>query len=122
MDDISYRGVTATLAYQPVFVNESSGSSHQFGVLYIVAADTLGTSAVALINQERIISTGFIIGIGAAFFGTAFMILRWNKRLSDAVKEKTADLVSTNLQLTSANERLSFTVQGAGGSDQHRRS
>jgi signal transduction histidine kinase len=104
--DISYRGVTATLAYQPVYVNESSGSSSQFGVLYIVAADTLGTSAVALINQERIISSGIIIGIGAAFFGTAFMILRWNKRLSDAVKEKTEDLVSTNLQLTSANEQL----------------
>ncbi len=104
--DISYGGITATLAYQPVFVNESSGSSSQFGVLYIVAADTLGTSAVALINQEQNISTGIIIGIGAAFFGTAFMILRWNKRLSDAVKEKTEDLVSTNLQLTSANEQL----------------
>jgi signal transduction histidine kinase len=106
VDDISYRGVTATLAYQPVFVNESSGRSSQFGVLYVVAADTLGTSAVALINQQRLISTGLIIGIGTAFFGTAFMILRWNKRLSDAVKEKTTDLISTNIQLTSANEQL----------------
>ncbi len=106
VDDISYRGVSATLAYQPIFLNESSRESVQFGVLYVVASDALAANAVALVNQQRLLSTGFIVGIGVAFFGTAFMILRWNKRLGDAVKEKTADLVSTNLQLSSANEQL----------------
>ncbi len=106
VDDISYKGVSATLAYQPVLVNDSSGRSHQFGVLYIVAADTLTGNAVALINQQRLVSTAIIIGIGATFFGTVFMILRWNKRLGDAVGEKTKELVSANLQLSSANEQL----------------
>jgi signal transduction histidine kinase len=106
VDDISYKGISASLAYQPIFVNGSSSQPVQFGVLYVVATDTLGTSAVALIDQQRLLSTGFIIGIGATFFGTAFMILRWNKRLGDAVKEKTTDLVSANMQLSSANEQL----------------
>lgn len=106
VDDISYKGVTGTLAYQPVFVNDSTGRPHQFGVLYIATADTLAGSAVALINQQRFVSTAILIAIGATFFGTAFMILRWNKRLGDAVREKTKELVSTNLQLSSANELL----------------
>jgi len=106
VDDISYNGTTSTLAYQPVYVKESSGQTQQFGVLYISARDTLTASAVALINQQRFVSTAIIIGIGATFFGTAFMILRWNKRLGDAVTEKTQELVATNLQLSNANSQL----------------
>jgi len=106
VDDISYKGASSTLAYQPVFVNDSSDRPHQFGVLYITAPDTLTGSAVALINQQRFVSTAIIIGIGATFLGTAFMILRWNKRLGDAVSEKTKELVATNIQLSSANEQL----------------
>ena len=30
-------------------------------------------------NQQRLVSTAIIVGIGAMFFGTAFMILRWNR-------------------------------------------
>jgi signal transduction histidine kinase len=104
--DITYKGATGSLAYQPVYVNESSGHVEQFGVLYITASDTLTAASIALINQQRFISTAIIIGIGATFFGTAFMILRWNKQLGDAVRDKTRELVTTNLQLSSANDQL----------------
>jgi signal transduction histidine kinase len=106
VDDISYNGASGTLAYEPIDVNDSSGNVHQFGVLYITAADAVSASATALINQQRLVSTAIIVGVGATFFATAFMILRWNKRLGDAVNDKTKELVQTNLQLSAANEQL----------------
>lgn len=104
--DITVKNITGTLAYQPIIVTDSLGQTHQFGVLYITAVDTLTGSAIALINQERFVSTAIIVGIGATLFATAFMILRWNKRLGDAVSEKTRELVQTNLQLSTANTQL----------------
>ena len=101
--DITYQGTTATLAYQPIFVNATTSSGGQvpvqFGVLYITASDTLASSASALIGQERSVSLMIILGIAAVSAGLAVTTLRWNKRLDDAVREKTSDLLVANREL-----------------------
>jgi signal transduction histidine kinase len=101
--DISYQGASGTLAYQPIFVNATtiSGSEvpFQFGVIYVTATDTLASSAAALIGQERFVSLITILGIAAVSGGLAVTTLRWNKRLNDAVTEKTSDLVRANEEL-----------------------
>jgi signal transduction histidine kinase len=103
LQDISYRGSSGTLAYQPIFVNATTANGGhvpvQFGVLYVTASDTLAASAAALIGQERSASLLIVLGIAGVSGGLALTTLRWNKRLDDAVKQKTADLVSANSQL-----------------------
>lgn len=101
--DISYLGASGTLAYQPVFVNATTGNGGQvpveFGVLYVVATDTLASSAAALIGQERFVSLGLIVGIAVVSAGCAVAILRWNRNLDRAVREKTSDLLIANSEL-----------------------
>jgi signal transduction histidine kinase len=103
IQDISYRGSSSTIAYQPILVNATTASGSQipvqFGVLYVSAADTLAASAAALIGQEQTASLLIIFGIAGVAAGLALTMVRWNKRLADAVKEKTAGLVYANAQL-----------------------
>ena len=103
IQDITYRGNSSTLAYQPILVNATTPTGNQipvqFGVLYVTAPDALAASAVALISQERTASLLIVFGIAGVAAGLALTMLRWNRRLADAVKEKTAGLVYANAQL-----------------------
>ena len=100
IEDLSYRGASGTIAYQPVFVNATTSSGEeslvQFGVLYVTATDILGASAGALIEQQQLVSVLIIVGIAGVSGGVVVAMLRWNKRLDDAVREKTSDLIATN--------------------------
>ncbi|MDA4129694.1 MAG: ATP-binding protein [Thaumarchaeota archaeon] len=101
--DLSYRGASTTLTYQPLFVNATTSTgnqiSKQFGVLYVTASDTLATAADALIGQQQFVGMITIFGIVGVSVGLAVTTLLWNRRLNEAVKEKTADLVNANAQL-----------------------
>ncbi|MGI0090988.1 MAG: cache domain-containing sensor histidine kinase, partial [Nitrososphaerales archaeon] len=101
--DLSYKGASGTIAYQPIFVNATTSGGNQiplqFGVLYITATDTLAASAAVLIGQERSVSLIIIMGIASVSVGIAVTTLRWNKRLDDAVSEKTSDLLAANEKL-----------------------
>jgi signal transduction histidine kinase len=59
-----------------------------------------------LINQQRDFNLLIIGSIGAAAIGIAFLILNWNRRLSEIVKSKTAELEQANLSLQQAVEQL----------------
>ena len=75
IQDISFRGSSTTVAYQPMFVNATTATGTQipvqFGVLYVSAPDTLAASAVALIGQERTASLLIILGIAGVAAGLA---------------------------------------------------
>jgi signal transduction histidine kinase len=99
--DISVQGNTSTIAYQPV-----SFSGDNFAVLYIVTPHNIQGSVGPLINQQRDFNLLIIGSIGAVAIGIAFLILNWNRRLSEIVKSKTAELEQANLSLQQAVEQL----------------
>ena len=99
--DISLQGNTSTIAYQPV-----SFSGDNFAVIYIVTPHNIQGSVGSLINQQRDFNLLIIGSIGAVAVGIAFLILNWNRRLSEIVKLKTAELERANLSLQQAVDQV----------------
>jgi signal transduction histidine kinase len=103
--DFTYQGVSSTLAYAPVFVATSPNNEtnpQEFAVLYISAPDTLGALQASQIALQRNLSEAIILGAGASAVAASIIVLRWNRRLDIAVREKTAELASANERLTSS--------------------
>jgi signal transduction histidine kinase len=102
-EDLTFNNIGATLAYQPVdvTVTNSTGAefSQQFGVLYVVAANSLATNAAALIGQERLVTLIIILGIAGVSGALAFITLRWNRRLDELIDLRTSDLLTANENL-----------------------
>ena len=99
--DISLQGNTSTIAYQPV-----SFSGDNFAVIYIVTPHNIQGSVGSLINQQRDFNLLIIGSIGAVAVGIAFLILNWNRRLSEIDKLKTAELERANLSLQQAVDQV----------------
>ncbi|MDQ5843170.1 MAG: sensor histidine kinase [Thermoproteota archaeon] len=99
--DISFQGNTSTIAYQPV-----SFSGNNFAIVYVVTPHILQGPVMSLINQQRDFNLIMIGSIGAVAVGIAFLILGWNRRLSEMVKLKTAELEQANLALQRAYDQL----------------
>lgn len=99
--EITYLGKTSTIAYQPV-----SFSGDQFAVVYIVAPHKFQVTAGTLIDQQRNFNLVIIASVAAVAVGIAFLVLIWNKRLTAAVKSKTAELKYPNDSLQEAVEQL----------------
>ncbi len=99
--DISLQGNTSTIAYQPV-----SFSGDNFAVIYIVTPHNIQGSVGSLINQQRDFNLLIIGSIGTVAVGIAFLILNWNRRLSEIVKSKTAELERANLSLQQAVDQV----------------
>ena len=99
--DITFQGETATIAYQPVTIR-----GNEFAVLYITAPHKLAGNVAFLIDQQRTFNTILIIVIGAVAAGVAFLVLLWNKRLSDIVDLRTSELKTANRSLLDSNQQL----------------
>jgi hypothetical protein len=99
--DISLQDNTSTIAYQPV-----SFSGDNFAVIYIVTPHNIQGSVGSLINQQRDFNLLIIGSIGTVAVGIAFLILNWNRRLSEIVKLKTAELERANLSLQQAVDQV----------------
>jgi signal transduction histidine kinase len=99
--DISVQGNTSTIAYQPV-----SFSGDNFVVVYIVTPHNIQGSVGSLIDQQRDFNLLIIGSIGAVAVGIAYLILNWNRRLSEIVKLRTAELEQANLSLQQAVDQL----------------
>ncbi|MEW5839961.1 MAG: sensor histidine kinase [Thermoproteota archaeon] len=103
-EDISYGGVTRTLAYKTVTVEEGRGQD--FGVVYIVAQHRLAGDVLGLIDAQRNFSTAVVAAIGAVAVAIAVLVLSWNRRLERTVRSKTAELEEAVTSLRTANEQL----------------
>jgi signal transduction histidine kinase len=106
--DFTSQGKTSTIAYQPVTIH-----GKDFAILYIVTPHQFASDVVSFIEQPRILNLIIIIAIGTVATGIAIIILIWNKRLSELVALRTAELkesndslLNSNSQLAEANEQL----------------
>lgn len=99
--DITTQDVTSTIAYGPVTVR-----GNEFAVLFVVTPHELAGSTVSLVEQLQLTNTFTVFAIGAVAAGTATMVLVWNRRLSRAVDQKTAELKSANDMLVESNRQL----------------
>jgi signal transduction histidine kinase len=108
VDDISYAGATATLAYEPIILK-----GEQFGTLYVTAQHKFAGNVGALVDQQRNFSTIVTIAIAGIAGGIGVLIVVWNRRLEETVAERTSQLKSKTEELkksydalASANEQL----------------
>ncbi len=105
ISDFSYNGTSGTIVCQPIFVPDpNEADSHEFAILFVSHPDVLAitqSSEIAFLGE----ATAFTItGIIVASLVASIIVLRWNRRLDERVKEKTAELVSLNSQLEEQNK------------------
>ena len=107
-EDITVRGNTTTISYQPVTID-----GKRLWTLYIGSPHSLTSNVGLLIDQQKNFSTLAVVAIGAIAVGMAFLILSWNRRLKGAVDARTSELrraneslIESNKLLASANEQL----------------
>jgi signal transduction histidine kinase len=109
VQDISYKGSSGTIAYQPVLVQTTPDNVTKpefFGVLYISAANVLAANQAQQISQLRDFTILVLLGIDASAVGGALIVIRWNKSLDRLVLERTADLQERTTELARANQDL----------------
>ncbi|MBV9175917.1 MAG: sensor histidine kinase [Nitrososphaeraceae archaeon] len=100
-EDITLRGNTTTISYQPILID-----GKQLWTLFIGTPHILASDVGFLIDQQKNFSTLMVIIIGCIALGIAFLILSWNKRLEAAVNTRTAELKEANDSLTKSNKLL----------------
>jgi signal transduction histidine kinase len=102
--DVSIRGVKNAIAFAPVTIDDQ-----HFLTIYVIVPHVLAADVGALVAQQNNLSIILIAFIGAVAFGIAFLVLLWNRRLTETVDAKTEDLKKTNESLAQANEQLKVT-------------
>ena len=102
--DVAYQGNTASIAYQPVSLENNS-----IGTLYITASHNLAENVQKLINQQISFSFVIYIVIAAIALGFAFVVLTSNRRLHTALDSKTYELRKTIDKLRASNDILTST-------------
>ena len=107
-EDITFRGNTSTISYQPVLIN-----GKHLWTIFIGSPHNLTSDVGYLIDQQKNFSTIVIATIASISIGMAFLILSWNRRLVTAVNTRTSELknanqslIESNRLLASANEQL----------------
>jgi signal transduction histidine kinase len=99
--DFTRSGVPSTLLANPIILQDSHVMTLFTGVSHDIPATTL-----AIIDEQRIISTTLIVAIiaGAAF--ASFGFLSWNRNLRRLVSKRTLELEAKTEVLDKANEKL----------------
>ncbi|NOJ29086.1 MAG: hypothetical protein DA328_02845 [Nitrososphaeraceae archaeon] len=100
-NDLTYKGLTTTLSYQPIVINDK-----HLWTLYISTPHQLASNVGFLINQQKNFSTIIVIVIGSIAIGIAYLILSWNRSLKQAVDTRTSQLRFTNVSLMDSNRKL----------------
>ncbi len=100
-NDLTYKGLTTTLSYQPIIIN-----GKHLWTLYISTPHQLASNVGFLINQQKNFSTIIVIVIGSIAIGIAYLILSWNRSLKQAVDTRTSQLRFTNVSLMESNRKL----------------
>lgn len=95
----SASGVPLIIAYQPVTFSGVQGERQQAFSLNVIVPKTFASDVAGLIEQQRTFSTIVPAAIGGIAVGIAFLVIRWNRTLESAVKERTAELAAANEQL-----------------------
>jgi signal transduction histidine kinase len=102
--DVKSEDRVNTLACAPVNVN-----GKHFLTLFIITPHNLAANVSTAINEQRNFSIFIIITIVAVAAGTAFIILKWNRRLQRLVNSRTQELSKSNESLIESNKKLDST-------------
>ena len=102
VQELTYRGVTGTYAYNTVTVD-----GKDFGVLFVTTAHAITGTVTSVIDQQRLVNIILIVAIGALAAGISIFVLSLNKRLQLLVQSRTTELQKTVASLENANDRLS---------------
>jgi signal transduction histidine kinase len=100
--EVTVQGNTSTIAYEPV----SFSGEDKFAVGYILVPHKFEQTLGPLVDQQRNFNLIIIASIAAVAVGIAYSILIWNRRLSETVRSKTAELEQANRSLTEAIDQL----------------
>ena len=100
--EVTVQGNTSTIAFEPV----SFSDEDNFAVAYIVVPHKFEQTLRPLIDQQRNFNLIIIASVAAVAVGIAYSILIWNRRLSETVKSKTAELEQANRSLRGAIDQL----------------
>jgi signal transduction histidine kinase len=100
--ELTVQGNTSTIAYEPV----SFSGEDNFAVAYILVPHRFEQTLGPLVDQQRNFNLIVIASIAAVAVGIAYSILIWNRRLSETVKSKTAELEQANRSLREAIDQL----------------
>ena len=100
--EVTVQGNTSTIAYEPV----SFSGEDNFAVGYILVPHKFEQTLGPLVDQQRNFNLIIIASIAAVAVGIAYSILIWNRRLSETVRSKTAELEQANRSLTEAIDQL----------------
>ena len=100
-EDITYRGFTTTLSYEPIIIN-----GKYLWTLYISFPHQFASNVGSLIEQQNTFSTIIIVITGSVTLVIVYLILSWNRRLEREVNTRTSQLKNTNLSLMQSNQLL----------------
>ena len=100
-EDITFRGNTSTISYQPVLIN-----GKHLWTIFIGSPHNLTSDVGYLIDQQKNFSTIVVATIACISIGMAFLILSWNRRLVTAVNTRTSELKNANQSLIESNRLL----------------
>ena len=100
--EVTVQGNASTIAYEPV----SFSGEDNFAVGYILVPHKFEQTIGPLVDQQRNFNLIIIASIAAVAVGIAYSILIWNRRLSETVRSKTAELEQANRSLTEAIDQL----------------
>ena len=103
ISDFSFNDTQSTFAYQPVILPVSN-QGYEFAILFITQPDVLASTQSSEIGFLGEVTVFTLIGIVTASLVASIIVIRWNRDLNDRVKEKTAELVSANVQLEQQNK------------------
>lgn len=95
----SSSGVPLIIAYQPVTFSGMQGPKQHAFSLSVIIPKTFASDVASLIEQQRTFSTIIPLVIGGVAVAIAFLVIRWNRSLESAVRERTAELAAANEQL-----------------------
>lgn len=108
VEQFDFENTSTTIAYESVWGPQIRSNDHNYrvGTLFITVPNTLAEDVAFLVNNQT--TTNFtIIGIIVVIsMVAAILLLRWNRYLNDAVKQKTYQLSETVEKLIKANDDL----------------
>jgi len=99
--DFVRSGVSSTLVSNPIILE----GSHVM-TLFTRVPHSIPASTLAIINEQRIISTTLIVAIIAGAAVASFIFLSWNRNLRRLVNKRTIELEAKTEVLNQANEKL----------------
>jgi signal transduction histidine kinase len=108
-EDFAFKAGSVAVASQPMLFGSVLGNgadNRVLAVMFVASPSTLAAAQVAQVDGLQAFVGTVIIGIaGSAVFGSIFVLKR-NKTLTELVKERTAELEESKVQLEDANKKL----------------